>query len=182
MQGEQLGPGNAGSRIISSINPLAKITLIFGIPVLLHPPLEYPTTSIQGGSKKKRAFLSCYKIIKMWVTCTTQILWYIYQRDRYHLLSAQQRCHQEFHQLDFHQLCLLEWSLKGMWKYKGMKLGMKFIIKIVFIENLTWLTLPGSQVMWHLSFNIRHLCPRTGQNHRPESMGKHRSPHCPENE
>ena len=65
LQGLQLGPGNAGSRIISSINPLAKITLIFGIPVLLHPPLEYPTTSIQGGSKKKRAFLNCYKIIKM---------------------------------------------------------------------------------------------------------------------
>ena len=65
LQGLQLGPGNAGSRIISSINPLAKITLIFGIPVLLHPPLEYPTTSIQGGSKKKRAFFNSYKIIKM---------------------------------------------------------------------------------------------------------------------
>ena len=65
LQGEQLGPGNAGSRIISSMNPLEKITLIFGIPVLLHPPLEYPTTSIQGGSKKKRAFFNSYKIIKM---------------------------------------------------------------------------------------------------------------------
>ena len=68
LQGEQLGPGNAGSRIISSMNPLEKITLIFGIPVLLHPPLEYPTTSIQGGSKKKRAFFNSYKIIKMKVS------------------------------------------------------------------------------------------------------------------
>ena len=50
---------------------------------------------------------------------------------------------------------------------------------IIFIENLTWLILPGSQVMWHLSLIKRHLCPM-GQESLP-LVALHRSPHCPEN-
>ena len=135
--------------------------------MLLHPPLEYPTTSRHGGSKKRDIFdlLQDYKN-ERWVTCTTQILWYIYQRDRYHLPSAQQRCHQEFHQLDFHQLCLLEWSLKGMWKYKGMKLGMKFnknnIYRKFDLAYSTWLTS-------HVTLIFEHTTPLSSDGAKPSS-------------